>query len=70
MYQKEEAKRCHEVVEQCNVCLYVYAHVYSALGVRRERLVDVRELQMVVAIFWLLGTEPGSSGRASSARDH
>lgn len=68
MYQKEEAQRCHRAAEQCNVCLHVYAHVYSALGAGRER--DVREIQMVVAILWLLGTEPRSSGGASSAFDH
>lgn len=45
-------------------------HVYSVLGAGRERLVNVKELQMVVAILWLLGTEPRSSGRASSAFEH
>lgn len=70
MYQKSEAKWCHEVVEQCSVCLHIFACEFSVLGAWRERLVDIRELQMVMAILWLQGTEPRFSGRASSALDH
>lgn len=52
-------------------CMYVCVSVYSINVVPLEARGGIgslnRELRMVVAIMWVQGIEPGSSGRATSA---
>lgn len=49
-------------------CMYMY-HVHAAVCESQKRALDLlkQELQIVVSLLWVLGTEPTSSAESSSS---